>query len=146
MEGLIFIVFLAFIALVFFKPNAAPKGDPNKKGVDKDGNYDIPDALRVKWSGQNSSLHSSSSASKKRVSAAMLQSVARQSLQSRRSDARNKAQRKEFTQSGDGVPLDKNPNRRHDWGREGGMGGGWFTPFIVSALVAGGIAALFTTT
>jgi hypothetical protein len=143
MEGLIFIGFLAFIALVFFKPNAGSKIDPNKKGLDRDGNYDIPEALRVKWNGQDLS---SSSAAKKRMMTAAFQSTARQTLQSRRSDARNKAQRKEFTQSGDGVPLDKNPNRRDDWGREGGMGSGWFMPFIVSSLVAGGIAAFFTTT
>lgn len=167
MEGLIFIAFLAFIALVFFKPNNVANFDPDKKGLDKDGNYDIPEALRIKWDGQNNASSSSTLRSRNtmtptqrgretmanqaqktnaRMTASTLQSIAKQKLQSKHSNARNTAQTKEYERSGDGVPLDNNPNRREDWGRQGGMSGGWFTPFLISALVAGGIAALFAST
>lgn len=164
MEGLFFILLVAFLAFLFMKPNDIVGTDANKKGLDKDGNYEIPQALRIKWSGENNA--SSSSTSKRgnsltptqrgrarlanqgkktnaRMTASTLQSIAKQSLRTKRSNARNVAQAKEYERSGDGVPLDKNPNRREDWGRAGGMGSGFLTPFFVSALVAGGIAALF---
>lgn len=153
MEGLIFILFFAFMAFVIFGSQNKKSKPPSRasKGLNQDGDYDIPEALQAKWDSQSRRRNQSEMSPTRRGRASLAKKGMRLSLQSvqnrKQSDDakdRNRDQAKEFAQSGTGAPRDKNINRRADWGRRGNMGVGFFGPFLASAVVAGALAALFT--
>ncbi len=151
MEGLIFILFFAFMAFVIFGSQNKASKPKGSKGLNQKGDYDIPDALQAKWDAQSRRRHQSEMSPTERGRTSIAKKGMRLSLQSvqdrkQSNDAidRDRDQAKEFAQSGSGAPKDKNINRRADWGRRGNMGVGFFGPFLASAIVAGALAALFT--
>jgi hypothetical protein len=150
MDAFIFILFFAFVAFVIFGSANKSSKSPTSKGLRPNGDYDIPKALQAKWNAETRQKSKSSTMpterGRARLAAKGVQAVT-QTVQGRRqskeANARNREQAKEFAQTGDGAPRDKNGNRRDDWGRKGNMGPGFFGPLLGSVIAAGALAALF---
>lgn len=151
MEGLLFILFFAFMAFVIFGSANKSSKTAASKGMKTNGDYDIPETLMAKWNAESHQKNNANTSPTRRGTTRLaskgLQGVT-QTIQGRRqskaANQRNREQAKEFAQTGDGAPRDKNGNRRDDWGRKGNMGPGFFGPLLGSAIVAGALAALFT--
>lgn len=142
MEGLIFILFFAFVAFVIF----GSKTKLSKTSVSK---YSEPhDILQAKWNAEsqkrNRVMKSTESyrGTGERAAEQEKSRSFQDRKQSRDANNRDRDQTKEMARSGDGAPKDLSFNRRDDWGRRGNMGGGFLVPFTGSLIVAGALAAL----
>ena len=158
MEGLFLLIIIGFVA--YLAINSSPKAATKKPSFSpKNSNdYDIPDYLRGKWEREDKKSQTalSKNSKSKRVmsSTTTAQNLwkttqsANERLQKRSKEAqeRNTAQTEMFKQSGKGQPIDKNNQRRADWGKRGHLSGGWLQPIFISLISAAALASLFAAT
>ena len=154
MEGLFILMFIGIVFFNIIKSNkkTAALGTHSKKN--KTGaEHQVPEVLKAKWAKQEQQKRNSKiqQAQSRANASQTVWNTARNASeniqrQSQRAQTRNQAQRAAFAENGKGQPIDKNPNRRNDWGKQGHFKGGWTQPFLISIISAAALAGLFVVT
>lgn len=142
---LIFAALISVFILILVGRNKS-QVSPSEAVTETERSTSVPSSLRAKWKAEDMRAQNSNRnrAGQTGGGWAKREEAEEERRQTRRSDHRTKAQQKAMARLGTGTPRDKNPNRRHDWGRRGHFGSGWVTPFVISLLSAGAVAVLFS--
>lgn len=154
MEGLFILLFIGIVFFSIIKSNNKDVASSSYSKHNKTGTgHEVPEVLRAKWAKQEQQKRSSKmqQAHNRANASHIVWKTAKKTSenvhkQSRSMQMGQKVESSALSHNGEEGAVDKNPNRRNDWGKQGHFKGGWTQPFLISIIFAAALAVLFVVT